>query len=155
MVSVVLVERVSRPGLSMSELDRAAMELWRLAFGEMAAGPLRQHCLSCLSRSTISLDVMLSLASVCTAIADQGGCPLLRCLVERRSLWDVLVQHYRARIGASIQADALSIVVAHCSSKGDSYAALQSFKLDAHEHGIVRALVASAGDSAAGAGLRS
>lgn len=131
------------------------MELWSLAFGEMEAGPLRQHCLACLHNATVNLDVVLSLANICIANAGQDGCPLLRCLVERRSLWDVLVQHYRARIGGGISADALSIVVAHCSSKGDSYSALQSFNLDAHERAILEALVASAGGSAAGARLSS
>lgn len=127
----------------MSDLDtHALMVLWRRAFREMEGGPLQRHCLSCVDKAEINLEVVLSLASVCVANARAGTCLLLRCLVEKVSLWDVLVQHYRSR-SSSDRADAFSIVVAHCSDSKTSYGALQSFDLDDYEQTVLAAIVRS------------
>ena len=118
----------------------ALISLWKLAFMELDDGPLQQHCLDCVTKAKVSLTVLLSLASVCVANAEPGTCLLLRCFVEKSSLWNVLVQHYCSRSSIN-HAEAFSIVVAHCSALKTSYGALQSFDLDEYEETVLAAIV--------------
>ena len=121
----------------------AISALWKLAFGELPPGPLREHCVACVRLDSMSTEILMSLATVCVAqhTNDEASpCTLLHCLLDQSSLWPVLVEHYRAR-SSEASAMALSIIVDHYRRTQQGIMAMETFELDDYERTLYMALV--------------